>query len=34
VLLAAVFGVLGVLPLIALTQIGAIVCIGVPLDSC
>ncbi|RZU53633.1 RND superfamily putative drug exporter [Krasilnikovia cinnamomea] len=33
VLLAAVFAVLGVLPLIVLTQIGVIVCIGVLLDT-
>lgn len=33
ILLAAVFAVLGVLPLIALTQIGIIVCIGVLLDT-
>ncbi|MFC5941053.1 MMPL family transporter [Micromonospora harpali] len=33
VLLAAVFAVLGVLPLILLTQIGVIVCIGVLLDT-
>jgi RND superfamily putative drug exporter len=33
VLLAAVFAVLGVLPLIALTQIGVIVCVGVLLDT-
>ncbi|MEY2695566.1 MAG: hypothetical protein RLZZ72_822 [Actinomycetota bacterium] len=33
ILLAAVFAVLGVLPLIALTQIGVIVCIGVLLDT-
>jgi RND superfamily putative drug exporter len=33
VLLAAVFAVLGVLPLIALLQIGIIVCIGVLLDT-
>ncbi|MFG2050208.1 MMPL family transporter [Micromonospora sp. NPDC048935] len=33
VLLAAVFAVLGVLPLITLTQIGIIVCIGVLLDA-
>lgn len=33
VLLAAVFTVLGVLPLILLTQIGIIVCIGVLLDT-
>ncbi|HEU4347426.1 MAG TPA: MMPL family transporter [Actinoplanes sp.] len=33
VLLAAVFTVLGVLPLITLTQIGVIVCIGVLLDT-
>jgi RND superfamily putative drug exporter len=33
VLLAAVFAVLGVLPLIALTQIGVIVCLGVLLDT-
>ena len=33
VLLAAVFAVLGVLPLVALAQIGAIVCIGVLLDT-
>jgi len=33
ILLAAVFAVLGVLPLIALAQIGVIVCIGVLLDT-
>ncbi|MEH1059228.1 efflux RND transporter permease subunit [Micromonospora sp. CPCC 206171] len=33
VLLAAVFAVLGVLPLITLTQVGTIVCIGVLLDT-
>jgi RND superfamily putative drug exporter len=33
VLLAAVFAVLGVLPLITLTQIGVIVCFGVLLDT-
>ncbi|HEY0002891.1 MAG TPA: MMPL family transporter [Actinoplanes sp.] len=33
VLLAAVFAVLGVLPLILLTQIGVIVCLGVLLDT-
>jgi RND superfamily putative drug exporter len=33
ILLAAVFSVLGVLPLITLTQIGIIVCIGVLLDT-
>ncbi len=33
VLLAAVFAVLGVLPLIVLTQIGVIVCVGVLLDT-
>ncbi|MGW4154965.1 MMPL family transporter [Micromonospora chersina] len=33
VLLAAVFAVLGVLPLITLTQIGIIVCVGVLLDT-
>jgi RND superfamily putative drug exporter len=33
ILLAAVFAVLGVLPLIALTQIGIIVCLGVLLDT-
>ncbi|MET7670308.1 MMPL family transporter [Micromonospora luteifusca] len=33
VLLAAVFAALGVLPLITLTQIGIIVCIGVLLDT-
>ncbi|MEY4451302.1 MAG: hypothetical protein RLZZ380_423 [Actinomycetota bacterium] len=33
ILLAAVFAVLGVLPLLALTQIGVIVCIGVLLDT-
>jgi putative drug exporter of the RND superfamily len=33
ILLAAVFAVLGVLPLIALTQIGIIVCVGVLLDT-
>jgi RND superfamily putative drug exporter len=32
-LLAAVFAVLGVLPLVALAQIGVIVCIGVLLDT-
>jgi RND superfamily putative drug exporter len=32
-LLAAVFAVLGVLPLIALAQVGTIVCIGVLLDT-
>ena len=31
--LAAVFAVLGVLPLVALAQIGVIVCIGVLLDT-
>jgi len=33
VVLAAVFAVLGVLPLIVLTQVGVIVCIGVLLDT-
>ena len=33
ILLAAVFSVLGVLPLVALAQIGVIVCIGVLLDT-
>ena len=33
ILLAAVFAVLGVLPLILLTQIGIIVCLGVLLDT-
>ncbi|WP_346539441.1 efflux RND transporter permease subunit [Micromonospora sp. DPT] len=33
ILLAAVFAVLGVLPLITLTQVGVIVCIGVLLDT-
>ncbi|WP_083282848.1 MMPL family transporter [Humibacillus sp. DSM 29435] len=33
VLLAAVFAVLGVLPLVALAQIGVIICIGVLLDT-
>ncbi|MEU4717461.1 efflux RND transporter permease subunit [Micromonospora purpureochromogenes] len=33
ILLAAVFAVLGVLPLITLTQVGIIVCIGVLLDT-
>ncbi|GAA1684306.1 MMPL family transporter [Microcella alkalica] len=33
VLLAAVFAVLGVLPLITLTQVGVIVCIGVLIDT-
>ncbi|WP_433167064.1 MMPL family transporter [Kribbella sp. CA-247076] len=32
-LLAAVFAVLGVLPLITLTQVGVIVCVGVLLDT-
>ena len=33
VLLAAVFAVLGVLPLVTLTQIGVVVCVGVLLDT-
>ena len=33
ILLAAVFAVLGVLPVVALTQVGVIVCIGVLLDT-
>jgi RND superfamily putative drug exporter len=33
ILLAAVFAVLGVLPLVTLTQIGVIVCVGVLLDA-
>ena len=33
VLLAAVFAVLGVLPLVVLAQLGTIVCVGVLLDT-
>jgi RND superfamily putative drug exporter len=33
ILLAAVFAVLGVLPLVALAQIGVIICVGVLLDT-
>ncbi|BDZ51826.1 membrane protein [Frondihabitans sucicola] len=33
ILLASVFAVLGVLPVVALTQVGVIVCIGVLLDT-
>jgi RND superfamily putative drug exporter len=33
ILLAAVFAVLGVLPLVVLAQVGAIICIGVLLDT-
>ncbi|WP_169077497.1 MMPL family transporter [Microcella alkalica] len=33
ILLAAVFAVLGVLPLITLTQVGVIVCVGVLIDT-
>ncbi|GMA30812.1 MMPL family transporter [Litorihabitans aurantiacus] len=33
VLLAAVFAVLGVLPLVVLAQLGVVVCIGVLLDT-
>ena len=33
ILLAAVFAVLGVLPLVALAQIGTIICVGVLLDT-
>jgi RND superfamily putative drug exporter len=33
ILLAAVFAVLGILPLVVLAQIGAIICIGVLLDT-
>ena len=33
ILLAAVFAVLGVLPLVVLAQIGVIICIGVLLDT-
>ena len=33
ILLAAVFAVLGVLPLVVLAQIGTIICIGVLLDT-
>lgn len=33
ILLAAVFAVLGVLPVVALTQVGVIVCLGVLLDT-
>ena len=33
ILLAAVFAVLGVLPLVVLAQIGVIICVGVLLDT-
>ena len=33
ILLAAVFAVLGVLPLVVLAQIGVVICIGVLLDT-
>jgi RND superfamily putative drug exporter len=33
ILLAAVFAVLGVLPLVVLAQLGLVVCIGVLLDT-
>jgi RND superfamily putative drug exporter len=33
ILLASVFAVLGVLPVVALTQVGLIVCLGVLLDT-
>ena len=33
VLLAAVFAVLGVLPLVVLAQLGIVICIGVLLDT-
>src|SRR5699024_2082774 len=33
ILLAAVFAVLGVLPLVVLAQVGAVICIGVLLDT-
>jgi len=33
ILLAAVFAVLGVLPLVALAQLGTIICVGVLLDT-
>jgi putative drug exporter of the RND superfamily len=33
ILLAAVFAVLGVLPLVVLAQLGAVICIGVLLDT-
>ena len=33
ILLAAVFAALGVLPLVALAQIGIVICIGVLLDT-
>jgi RND superfamily putative drug exporter len=33
ILLAAVFAVLGVLPLVVLAQLGTIICIGVLLDT-
>ena len=33
ILLAAVFAVLGVLPLVVLAQLGAIICVGVLLDT-
>ena len=33
ILLAAVFSVLGVLPLVVLAQLGVVICIGVLLDT-
>jgi RND superfamily putative drug exporter len=33
ILLAAVFAVLGVLPLVVLAQLGTVICIGVLLDT-
>ena len=33
ILLAAVFAVLGVLPLVVLAQLGSVICIGVLLDT-
>ena len=33
VLLAAVFAVLGVLPLVVLAQLGVVICVGVLLDT-
>ena len=33
ILLAAVFAVLGVLPLVVLAQLGVVICIGVLLDT-
>ena len=33
ILLAAVFAVLGVLPLVVLAQLGVVICVGVLLDT-